>query len=231
MNFNKKHFPLLICFLNICYFSYAQEVRAIDNKGTIINVRNNTVKTSNNAPTNPLEGDVWIDDTQPDNLITYIWDLTDWSIIEADESKTVILNTQDNRSLTAATDDFFVLPLAVADIQTINNNYFEVSNYGTTGSSIKILKDGNYLISGEISVTNMPSGVAKFILGVFLNSTNGRIGYLSRGFSNLPSSEYWGTTGTLMYNFKADDFILIQYVLNGTSPINSDYLNIGITKL
>ncbi|MFQ3306496.1 MAG: hypothetical protein ACI9JT_001754 [Polaribacter sp.] len=49
---------ILFLFLvsNIC----AQEVRLIDNKGTIKKVRNTRVTTSNNAPPEPIEGDVWI---------------------------------------------------------------------------------------------------------------------------------------------------------------------------
>ncbi|WP_111710197.1 hypothetical protein [Lutibacter citreus] len=230
MKFNKKHFPLLICFLNIFYISFAQEFKAINNKGTIINVRNNTVITSNTAPTNALEGDVWIDNTIPENLVTYIKDTTKWNIIESHESKTVILNSSTQKSLIAASNTFYTLPLTTSNVQTINSNYFEVSNSGP-GSSIKILKDGNYLISGEISVTNMPSGGTKFILGVMLNSDSARIGYLSRGFASLPSKDYWGTTGTLMYKLKAGSVIKIRYVLNGSGTINSDFLNIGITKI
>ncbi|RZN82783.1 MAG: hypothetical protein EVB11_07190 [Winogradskyella sp.] len=51
----------------------AQEVRVIDNKGTIQQIRNNQVTVSTTAPTNPLEGDVWYD-TNTTPLIVKIWD-------------------------------------------------------------------------------------------------------------------------------------------------------------
>ncbi|MCD8453949.1 hypothetical protein LNJ08_06040 [Tenacibaculum finnmarkense genomovar ulcerans] len=51
---------LFFCFLFISFKTNAQEIKLVDNKGTIKTVNNNTV-TTGTAPTNPLEGDVWFD--------------------------------------------------------------------------------------------------------------------------------------------------------------------------
>lgn len=55
--------------------TYAQEEEVIDNKGTIVTVRNNVVTTSATAPLNPLQNDIWIDTTT--NIIN-IHDGTIW---------------------------------------------------------------------------------------------------------------------------------------------------------
>ncbi|WP_440121198.1 hypothetical protein [Tenacibaculum sp. Ill] len=63
---NIKHINLFILTFALVLLSFganAQEVRVIDNKGTIQTVNNNTVTTSTTAPTNPVENDVWFDTT------------------------------------------------------------------------------------------------------------------------------------------------------------------------
>lgn len=161
--------------------SWGQEVRVIDNKGTIHKIRNNQVTTSNIQPIDPLENDVWFDNTDVNNLITKIWDGNAWRDIEI-ESKTVILN-RDGGTLPTATNSFFDLPVNTTHIQSINTTYYNVSGTG----EITVLKDGNYLISGELSTTNMPSGDTKFILAMFINGV--RRGYLSRGSTSLANED------------------------------------------
>ncbi|WP_442267604.1 hypothetical protein ACSIGC_08015 [Tenacibaculum sp. ZS6-P6] len=92
-------------------------------------------------------------------------------------------------------------------VQYIYNLLYRVL-YNVTGTGeVTILKKGNYLISGELSTTNMPSGDIKFILAVFINGV--RQGYLSRGFASIPNQDFWGTTGTLMYPLNDNDIINI----------------------
>ena len=57
----------------------AQEVRVIDNKGTINTIRNNQVYTSATAPATPLEGDVWFD---TGNSTSQIYTGTVWVELE-----------------------------------------------------------------------------------------------------------------------------------------------------
>ena len=61
----------------------AQEIRVIDNKGTIKIVRNTTVTKSPSAPANPIEGDVWFDNTDAIHIITNIYNETDstWVVV------------------------------------------------------------------------------------------------------------------------------------------------------
>ena len=75
----------------------------------------------------------------------------------------------------------------------------------------------------------MPSGNTKFIWGLFTNGA--RHGYLSIGSSSLPSRDFWGTTGVIMYALNANDAVSIEYVLNAGGTLNANFSNIGITKL
>ena len=50
---------------------HAQQIRVVDNKGTIATVNNNSVTEAAVAPTNPLEGDVWFDTTTNE---VKVWD-------------------------------------------------------------------------------------------------------------------------------------------------------------
>lgn len=57
----------------------AQGVKVVDNKGTITTV--NKVTTSNSAPTTPIEGDIWYNNTTASNVITSVFDGTIWKEI------------------------------------------------------------------------------------------------------------------------------------------------------
>ncbi|WBX72278.1 hypothetical protein [Tenacibaculum retecalamus] len=224
----KNRLNLILFFIIIPLSLNAQEVRAINNKGTIIKVNNNKVTTLNTQPTDPVENDIWFD-TSITPTVTKIWDDVDgWKILLTPntDSKTVILNRESAVTLSNTTNTFYDLPLNIPQIQFINTSYYSIVG----DSEIRVLEDGNYLISGEISLTNMPSGDTKFILAVFINDV--RRGYLSRGFASLPSQDFWGTTGTLMYALNQNDRVNIRYVINaGGSTLTSNFLNIGITKL
>ena len=230
----------IICiFILASQISWAQEIRVIDNKGTINTARNNQVTTSDTEPANPLENDVWFDITNTTNVITKIYDHKNliWKSIEI-ESKTLILNRL-FAPLPTNEDQFFPLPLTTTDIVNDNDTYYEVTDLPLAplvappvGCQIKILEAGNYLISGEISTNAMPPGDTKYILALFINGL--RKGYLSRGFIRLPVQAFWGTTGIIMYRVEKDDIITIEYVINlgATDPtLNANLLNIGITKL
>jgi hypothetical protein len=233
----------IICiFILASQISWAQEIRVIDNKGTINTARNNQVTTSiAPGPANPLENDVWFDTTNATNVITKIYDhknLT-WKSIEI-ESKTVILD-RFGAPIPTNGNTFFPLPLStIVDIKNINSTYYEVTNLplappvaAPVGCQIKILETGNYLISGELTVNDMPPGDTKYILALFIN--NQRKGYLSRGFATIPGpgTAFWGTTGIIMYRLEKEDIIKIQYVINlgAAQDLTSNFINISITKL
>lgn len=82
MSKNIKHiktYILTFALVLLTFSANAQEVRVIDNKGTIQTVNNNTVTTSTTAPTLPVENDVWFDTT---NNQIKIYDTVDgWKLI------------------------------------------------------------------------------------------------------------------------------------------------------
>ena len=75
----KRHLVALVMCL-LCLQLQAQIVKAIDNKGSFVDVHNNQVTTSFIAPASPLEADTWIDNTT--NSVK-IWDGVDWVEISA----------------------------------------------------------------------------------------------------------------------------------------------------
>jgi hypothetical protein len=70
----KRHLVARVMCL-LCLQLQAQIVKAIDNKGSFVDVLNNQVTTSLTAPASPLEADTWIDTTT--NTIK-IWNGLDW---------------------------------------------------------------------------------------------------------------------------------------------------------
>ena len=72
---------LIILFFLSNYQLTAQEIRVIDNKGTIQKVKNNHVTTSSTEPVNALEGDVWYDSNFTPNE-TKIYDGDNWLNVE-----------------------------------------------------------------------------------------------------------------------------------------------------
>ncbi|WP_417785342.1 hypothetical protein [Tenacibaculum sp.] len=74
-----KTYILTFALVLLTFSANAQEVRVIDNKGTIQTVNNNTVTTSTTAPTLPLENDVWFDTTN--NQIKIYDAVTPWKVI------------------------------------------------------------------------------------------------------------------------------------------------------
>jgi hypothetical protein len=78
----------LTCALAFISIANAQEVRVIDNKGTIKTVNNNQVITGITAPADPiLEGDVWFD-TSATPTQTKIYDGSSWVFIAINETIT-----------------------------------------------------------------------------------------------------------------------------------------------
>ena len=70
-----KKFLIGLFTLFLSIIINAQEETVIDNKGTLIVVRNTVVTTAATAPMAPLENDVWFDTT---NNLTKIYDGTAW---------------------------------------------------------------------------------------------------------------------------------------------------------
>jgi hypothetical protein len=75
--FKNSNTLFLTCALAFISIANAQEVRVIDNKGTLKIANNNQVTTSTTAPTEPLEGDIWVNTDLADNNL-YVWDGSSW---------------------------------------------------------------------------------------------------------------------------------------------------------
>jgi len=160
-----------------------------------------------------------------DEKTIFFFDGTSWK--PSSISSTIILNREGgNNILPTATNTYFDFPINSSHVQ-VNQG----STYSVTGNGeIQINEDGVYQLSASLSSTNLPAGGTKFILGVFLNGN--LIGYLSRGFVNLPSRDFWGTSGTLSYVFSAQDRVRFRYVLNANgATLNAAFINASITKL
>lgn len=56
----------------------AQEIRAIDNKGTKVLIRNNTVSTGTSAPVTPILNDIWFDTSVTDHRRVRLWNGSSW---------------------------------------------------------------------------------------------------------------------------------------------------------
>lgn len=110
----------------------AQEVRVIDNKGTIQTVNNNTVITSTNAPTLPLENDVWFDTT---NNQIKIYDTVDgWKLITSTLASQNIYTADGTLTSSRRLDGFDLYSLNMERIRdlTISSTYSTRISAGTT---------------------------------------------------------------------------------------------------
>ncbi|WP_159018387.1 hypothetical protein [Algibacter sp. L3A6] len=133
-----------------------------------------------------------------------------------------------NSALSAPNDTYVDFPIGPSDIIATNSSTYDV----TTNGTVRIKEDGNYWFSAALSTSNMPGGNKKYIIALDVNGA--LVAYLTRGFSSLPASgtDYWGTSGNVMYPISANDVITMKYVLNnGGSPLNAKFINIGISRL
>jgi hypothetical protein len=90
----------------------AQEETVIDQKGTLVSVRNTVVTTAATAPSAPLQNDIWFDTTAQ---VTKIFDGTTWLTINLDAlaQKEDGINKSTDANLADATNTKFPTELAV----------------------------------------------------------------------------------------------------------------------
>ena len=132
---NIKHINLFILTFALVLLNFsanAQEVRVIDNKGTIQTVNNNTVTTSATAPTLPLENDVWFDIT---NSQIKIYDTVDgWKLITSTLASQNIYTANgdliDNRTLSGVSS-FGLTFENLTYFQLFSNNSIQVFSDNT----------------------------------------------------------------------------------------------------
>ncbi len=78
-------FILILFVLVFTINTNAQEIKIVDNKGTVKTFKNNQTKTSNPAPSNPIEGDIWFDTSTNPNTLK-IWKDPDWVVFPLTEN-------------------------------------------------------------------------------------------------------------------------------------------------
>ncbi|GAL76700.1 hypothetical protein JCM19275_1374 [Nonlabens ulvanivorans] len=143
-------------------------------------------------------------------------------------NSSVVLNRNFAGSETIPSNGTFNnLPIGASTSEIVETDTADFTINGD--SSITILKSGIYQISGGISIRSMTAGTHKYILAAFINGS--RSGYLSRGYTTLPSSDYWGTSGTVTLKLNANQTITVEFWLNSGSTENLDFCNISIVKL
>lgn len=144
-------------------------------------------------------------------------------------NSSIVLNktfSSGNNALDTPDNTYIDFPIGNDDIITTNPNVYEVISNG----NVKIKEAGNYLFSASLSTPNMPSGNKKYILAIEINGN--LAGYLSRGYASLPETNYWGTSGNIMYPVFENDIVTFRYVLNnGDSALDAKFINFGISKL
>ena len=161
----------LICALSTISLANAQEVRVIDNKGTIETIRNNNVYTSSTDPvtitTNEVvEGDVWFDNTDPNNIITKIYDGTNWLLVN---TKVSLLQDADSDTKIQVEEG--------ADDDTIR--------FDTVGTQRLVVTTG-----GNVGIgVNNPNRLLDVGADIFVNGIS-----LGRGGGNISSNLSLGTS-------------------------------------
>ena len=173
----------------------------------------------------PLDGALVFNTTQN---TYFVYRNSVWS---SQTNASLILNKDypsSNSALSTPNDTYVNFPVGLSDVIVTNSNAYEVTANGT----VKIKEAGNYWFSAALSTSNMPGGNKKYVIALDVNGS--LVAYLTRGFSSLPASgtDYWGTSGNVMYPISANDVITMKYVLNnGSSPLNAKFINIGISRL
>ncbi len=168
------------------------------------------------------EGDIYRDY----QTNSYYLGATNGSLISLSTQTNGVVLDRDGGNYPTSNNTFFDLPVNSSHIQTINPTLYTVIG----DAEIRVAQQGLYMITGEISTSNMPSGSTKYILALYINGA--LRGYMSRGVATLPSNDFWGTTGVLIYQLQANDVVNVRYVINaGGSTLNARFTNIGIAKL
>ena len=183
-----------------------------------------------NAIPTPLEGSIVYNTTFS---ALFLYSSGTWNNITRPDLPSIVLSKDwgeddDNNLVQTNLNQYYNFPLNVDEVASNEENFFTVTANGT----VQVKKDGNYMITAGFSVNSLPIGGHKYIIGVYKNSTANLIGYLVRGNVVMESDEEFGTSGVMTLPFKANDKIILRYVLNnGGTPLDARFFKIGIIKI
>ena len=138
---------LLFLFL-VANIVFAQEITVIDNKGNKLTTTTNKVNTSSTAPTSPVEGDVWFDNSDDSNIISKIYNGMSWDVINSGslywkidgnsgtDDTTNFLGTTDAKDLIFRTNNINRLRLKNDNPTLLFSNPGNFSNSVTSSSAV-----------------------------------------------------------------------------------------------
>jgi len=147
-----------------------------------------------------------------------------WSGFDINSNPSIILSRSNGTFATSPTASYS-MSLNAANIISNSSAYFSVPAFGT----VKVSRSGVYLLSISFATSNMPAGNRNYYLAAYKNGV--LIGYLSRSRLVNPSTDYWGTTGTLMHPAQAGDEFSFKYFISHNAILSTAFQTICITKL
>ncbi|AFL81231.1 hypothetical protein Aeqsu_1751 [Aequorivita sublithincola DSM 14238] len=152
-----------------------------------------------------------------------------WTPYSFNDTPSLILN-KENGDL-AQTSEPLLVPLNNLNLLQISPGYYDVGQIGIElkNATIRVLREGLYLVSAGMSTTNLPKGPKKYKLLLYVNGA--LVSYLTSGNVNLTASDFWGTSGNSAVLLQANDVVEIKYILDGTETLKGKFFNIGISKL
>ncbi|WP_405330767.1 hypothetical protein [Leeuwenhoekiella sp. LLG6367-2.1] len=180
------------------------------------------------AISSPLDGSIVFN---KDISSLFLFSSGNWNDLDRNDLPSLVLRRvfTDTTNTVVQTERniYSQFPLNSAHIENIDKQYFNIISDG----SIRILQGGNYMISAGFSVSNLPSGDKKYIIGVYRKGD--LVGYLVRGNVNFPSgTNEWGTSGVLVFKLNAGDTLDLRYVLNNKgNKLAAKFFNVGVIKL
>lgn len=240
----KKH--ILILIFALILFSNkinAQQVRVIDNKGTIQTVNNNLVTTSPTFPSNPVEGDIWFDTT---NSLIRIFDpslplpiTNQWPTITSTAASSNIYTTDGtldaNRFVNGGTNNLRFSNLGRFDID--NANYINLESTGFFDikaiSGIN-LRNSNTIVHENLSVKKsyIDSSGDVGTNGQILSSTatgtdwidNAALSnWLTTGNTGTTAANFLGTIDDVKMQIRSNNLPILEFGRRGTLGLDQSY--------
>lgn len=180
MPHNLKRTALILAMM--AHFAVsAQNVEAIDRKGTVVSVKNNRVTTSATPPVGPVENDVWLDSSDSGNTRPKVWTGNAWASLDYSGTPGSIFYTGADNNPT----------------QDNSNLYWDSNNsrlgLGTNGPSAKLD------VNGSTRIRNLPAGNSSD--QVITTDTNGNLRKMP--FSSMETKTTISqntTTGVITHN-------------------------------
>ena len=218
----KRHLVALVMCL-LCFQLQAQIVKAIDNKGSFVDVLNNQVTTSLTAPVSPLEADMWIDTT---TKTIKIWNGLDWVeisvpvIVSPDVGATAKITNSGLVNFNSSTT------MSDKALGTLTFNEF-ISDLSIDGTGFLINTAGTYQVnySAVISATGeRTTTISQINAGGVLG------GYGSSYVRNWSTVNQAVISSTSVFQLNAGDTVRLQARREGIIT-NAANTNIGNAQL